>query len=79
MKDKEARRRLDDIQDQLRVRWCETCKLYTLQHLTAKTRTHAGGILPEFAIAIPQEIGRMHLCGDDYSVWFCLHCNNITG
>lgn len=73
MKDKEARKRLDNIENQLQVKWCEYCKLYTLKCLTIKTIR--GG---EEAIVIPQKIGETYvLCEYDKPYWYCLQCNGV--
>ena len=75
MKDREVRQRLDGVQDQIRVRYCDTCQLYTLQHLTIKTLR--GG---HEAVVIPDKIGdaTKALCANDEPCWYCLHCNNIS-
>jgi len=68
MKDKTVRERVDAIQDQLKVRWCDSCNRFTLQHQTIYCP-------PTKALAIPDTVGkRGTVCGHDIIVWFCLSC-----
>jgi hypothetical protein len=70
MKDKEARKKIADIQEQLQVRECSHCQRWTLQH---KVVISAIGL-----VSIPSIIGEIRTCRGDTERWICLNCNKIS-
>ncbi len=65
MKDNKLREKLENIQTQLRVRYCPCCNKWTLQHLTVRGNGR---------VAIPDVLGESRACRGDTWVWYC---NNI--